>query len=59
MVSAINFCNAFLFCTHIRTHIMHFHIHIHRYEQVDADRHIAECLQAVMDLEMENDLVLL
>ena len=31
----------------------------HRYEQVDADQHIARCLQAVMDLEIENDLVLL
>ena len=30
-----------------------------RYEQLDADRHIAQCLQAVMDLEMENDVVLL
>ena len=30
-----------------------------RYEQVDADGHIAKCLQAVMDLEMENNVVLL
>ena len=30
-----------------------------RYEQVDADEHIAQCLQAVMDLELENDLELL
>lgn len=31
----------------------------HRYEQVDADEHITQCLQAVMDLELENDLELL
>ena len=31
---------------------------IHRYEQVDADHHIAQCLQAVMNFEEENNLVL-
>ena len=49
----------FVMTAHMRTHIINFCIHIHRYEQVDADRHIAECLQAVMNLEMENDLVLM
>ena len=35
--------NHFLFC---------------RYTQVDADGHIAECLQAVLDFEQANNLVL-
>ena len=42
-------------CIYISANPMPF---VYRYEQVDADRHIAQCLQAVMDLEMENDLVL-
>ena len=64
-VSLISNCicmivNGFTYTCHILIGILKQNsYYLLRYEQVDADQHLTQCLQAVMDLEIENDLVLL